>query len=62
MCEEMTDNQDDWCLISRDEKVGWVGLGWRVGWWPEHTGLMAGAGITQSDSLRQQGAMEDGLE
>ena len=27
MCEEMTDNQDDWCLISRDEKVGWSGVG-----------------------------------
>lgn len=28
MCEEMTDNQGDWYLISRDEKVGW---GWVEG-------------------------------
>ena len=26
MSEEMTDNQDDWCLISREEKVRRVGL------------------------------------
>lgn len=41
MCEEMTDNQGDWYLISRDEKVGWgwvgglggVGLeSWVVAW------------------------------
>lgn len=37
--EEMTDNQDDRCLISREEKVR-VGLSWRVGRRPELTGPM----------------------
>lgn len=39
MSEEMTDNQDDRCLISREEKVR-VGLSWRVGRRPELTGPM----------------------